>query len=94
MLDDVEQRRLSEIDAYLSAADPGLARTLSPRAARRHPRWLTVLIAVLALVVAVPVGALVAGPPAAIAAGLLVAAVVSGCWLQARLGSRQPPADS
>jgi hypothetical protein len=84
MLDDVEQRRLSEIDAFLTASDPALARTLSRRSAWKLPLRATVSLSAFALVVAVLVGALIAGPPAAIVGGLLVAAVVVGCWLQIR----------
>jgi Flp pilus assembly protein TadB len=94
VLDDVEQRRLSEIDAYLSAADPVLARTLSQHRVRRAPRWVAVLIAALALAVVVPLGWLLAGLPAAIAAGLLVVAVVCGCGLRSRHNRRQPSAES
>ncbi|MCY1145715.1 DUF3040 domain-containing protein [Actinoplanes sp. Pm04-4] len=87
MLDDVERRRLAEIDARLTAADPRLARTLS-----RHRRWprsraASIIICVLAVMSAVLVGALASGPPAAIAGGLTIAAVLAGLWLQARLGS-------
>jgi Flp pilus assembly protein TadB len=88
-----EQRRLSEIDAHLRLSDPDLARTLSRRRTGPHHSWAAVLVTMFALAVAVFLGGLLAGPPAAIADGLLVAAVVSGLWLQSRRDRRRPTAD-
>ncbi len=85
MLDDVERQRLSEIDAWFQDSDPRLARRFA-RGSRRwsaHPGVLIVLI-IVGLAAAILVGAALAGPPGAIEGGLIVLAVVAGCWLQDR----------
>ena len=84
MLDDGERRRLSEIDAHLRASDPNLARKLSNRQGWPYPRWTAVLAALLTLAVATTLGALLGGPPGAIAGALFTIAVACGCWLQLR----------
>lgn len=81
MLNESEQRRLTEIDAQLRVSDPDLARVLSrprPPARRRQPDvWMSI-----SALIAAPWLALLQGWPLVIAAALVVAALVSGIWAQ------------
>ena len=93
MLDDVERQRLSEIDAWFHDSDPRLARRFTPD----QPIWsrrpaAAIASIVLVLIAAVFGGLALAGPPAGIEAGLIVAAVATGCWLQSRRPRDTPPA--
>ena len=89
MLDDVERRRLSEIDAWFQDTDPRLARRLAGGSARSGRRHRIAVMCVVIAVAGASVGGWLAGPPAAMAAMLTALAVGVGSWLQTR---HHPPA--
>jgi hypothetical protein len=82
MLDDVERRRLAEIEAWFEADDPDLTRRLAR--GRSYRQTLFVMLVITVATLAVTAGAMLVGPPAGIAAGLTVAAIVVGCRFDRR----------
>ncbi|MCY1143733.1 DUF3040 domain-containing protein [Actinoplanes sp. Pm04-4] len=96
MLDDIERRRLADIEAALSSEDPLLARRLgvtAPLSSRRRAAAMVAFAAAFA--VAVWVGVLLAGAAASIAAALTVCAIAGGLLLQRRSRTKaDPPAQA
>ncbi|HET6530080.1 MAG TPA: DUF3040 domain-containing protein [Actinoplanes sp.] len=91
MLDDMERRRLSDMEAWLRDNDPEFARELEDLApTRRRGSRLSVVIFVVTLVLSVALVVPTAGTPAGIAAGLVVCAIAVGWVLHRRTGSRPP----